>query len=276
MNRPRQARSYTEDDFLAQVEREISAPAHADNPLRPMLSDLLAICQGQRHQLERVIRISDRFQSMAMTEQHSLADECDRHLRRLEKLTRISDRYQHSLHQLKLALEEAALQDPLTGMSNRRHLTQRLDEEVERSMRTQRPLSIALLDLDHFKSVNDRFGHETGDQLLCRIGDSIRASVRTNDACGRWGGEEFLLLLPETDREQVLAVCDRVHRAIESIEPITGMDSNFHVTASVGVASVHAGEGWSAALKRADDLLLKAKQTGRNQLLIAEDEPRSP
>ena len=268
--RPSRPRTYSEDEFIRDIERQLADPRLAENELRPALKGLLEICATQREQLERVIRISDGFQSMALTEQRSLAEECERHLRRLEKLTRISDRYQDSLRDLKMALEEAALQDPLTGLGNRRQLTEQMSAEIDRATRKGTSLNLALLDIDRFKTVNDTHGHEVGDQLLCLIADTIRDNLREYDTCGRWGGEEFVVLLPDTDREQAATVCERVRHGIETIEPLPGMEEDRPITASIGITAVQPGEAWSLALKRADDLLLKAKQSGRNQLLFAD------
>lgn len=270
MMRPSRRRTYSEDEFIRDIERQVADPRLAENELRPALEGLLEICANQREQLERVIRISDGFQTMALTEQRSLAEECERHLRRLEKLTRISDRYQDSLRDLKVALEEAALQDPLTGLGNRRQLIEQMSSEIDRATRKGTSLNLALLDIDHFKAVNDTHGHEVGDQLLCRIASTIRDNLREYDTCGRWGGEEFVALLPDTDREQAATICERVRHGIETIGPLPGMEEDRPITASIGITAVQPGEDWSLALKRADDLLLKAKQSGRNQILFAD------
>lgn len=262
-----------DDQLLGRVTALLEDPKHTDNALRAPLAELHQVYQRQRQQLERLIRISDGFQAKALQERESFAEACDRHLRRLEKLTRISDRYQESLRELKAALEDAALRDPLTALGNRRYLADRMVEEVERANRKGDLLNIALLDIDHFKAVNDIYGHDVGDRLLERIANTVRESLREYDICGRWGGEEFLLVFPHTPHELAIGVCERVRANIELMEPVESMEESYRITVTIGATALRPGETYSDAINRADDLLLKAKRTGRNRLLIADAEP---
>ena len=250
-------------DLDRQVEALLRDPAHADNPLREPLARLLEENQGQRQRLERLIRISDGYHLMSRSSNETLNEQYDRQLRRIEKLARISDRYQQSLREISEALREASLRDPLTSLGNRRFLMGRLGEETERAARNGGTYSLGILDIDHFKLVNDRYGHDVGDRTLNEVANAIRDALREYDVCGRWGGEEFLIILPETSSELARQVAERVRQRIESVCP-DFMDAP--VTASIGLTLHRCGESYSATLKRADEALRQAKLAGRNRV----------
>ncbi|UCV15392.1 biofilm regulation diguanylate cyclase SiaD [Quatrionicoccus australiensis] len=257
-----------ERDLLEQVERLLADPAEQDNSLRAALAALFAYSELQRERLERVVRISDGYQHVTRGEKQSLVDQYDRQLRRLEKLARISDRYQNSLREMSEALRDAALHDTLTGLGNRRFLMERLKDETERASRKGQLYAVGILDVDHFKLINDRFGHEAGDQALCLIANAIKDALREYDQCGRWGGEEFLIILPDTSLEFAVQVAERVRLAIRN----TGFDfieGGGGVTASIGITIYQPGEPYSAAVNRADSALLQAKELGRDRVAAA-------
>ncbi len=257
-----------ERELLAEVERHLADPAEQDNPLRGALAALLAYSESQRERLERVVRISDGFQHVTRGEKQSLVDQYDRQLRRLEKLARISDRYQNSLREMSEALRDAALHDTLTGLGNRRFLMERLKDETERASRKGLPYAVGILDVDHFKLINDRFGHEVGDQALCLIANAIKDALREYDQCGRWGGEEFLIILPDTSLEFAVQVAERVRLAI-SATAFDFIADGGGVTASIGMTVYRAGEPYSVAVNRADSALLQAKDAGRDRVVAA-------
>lgn len=167
-------------------------------------------------------------------------------------------------------LERLANTDPLTGLANRRHLLARLEEEVQRTQRYGRTLSLVLLDLDHFKEVNDRYGHPAGDEVLRGVAGALRGASRGVDLAGRIGGEELVLLLPETEIEGAHAVAIRLRAEIESLEFSRGGEARWTVTASFGVAGAR-GEGASAddLVRDADAALYRAKAEGRNRVVLA-------
>lgn len=249
--------------LLAEITALLADPAQAENPLRAPLGALLELCNSQRQRLERLIRISDGYHSLTMHHNQSLAEQYDRQLRRLDKLARISDRYQNSLREMSESLKVASLRDPLTGMGNRRFLMERLSEETERASRSTHPYTIGILDIDYFKSVNDLYGHDIGDQVLCQIGHCIEDTVREYDLCGRWGGEEFLIILPETPLSLALEVAERVRSHIAQLHHDRLSKT---VTASLGLSQYRPGESYSAAINRADNALLQAKKLGRNRI----------
>ena len=158
--------------------------------------------------------------------------------------------------------------DGLTGVPNRRHFEEFLDREVVRAVRHGRGLVVAMIDIDHFKQVNDRFGHLAGDLVLRRVAAAAAAGVRRDELFARYGGEEFALVLPETDAAQAAAVCERVRAAVAGLEFVFG-SQRCPVTVSVGVA-VLAGDGTAADLVRAADAeLYRAKSSGRDRVCVA-------
>ena len=167
--------------------------------------------------------------------------------------------YEHQLAQLAHA-------DPLTGLANRRKLTERLKEETERAGRHGSSFSLGILDVDHFKRFNDIHGHELGDRVLAELARAMEDCLREYDVCGRWGGEEFLLLLPNTALTEALSVIHRVHERIHQ-RALTHNGKTLSITASIGLAEYHAGEDFSDTLRRADGALLDAKRTGRDRVL---------
>lgn len=154
--------------------------------------------------------------------------------------------------------------DPLTGVANRRRLDDELGWLIAQARRHEQPLSVMLVDLDCFKTVNDTHGHEVGDRVLVECVDRLEAVTRDADLVGRWGGEEFLLLAPFTDHEAACALAERCRRAIAS-SPM--QHAGVTVTASVGVASLRPDDDARALLRRADLALYTAKSDGRNRVV---------
>lgn len=160
-----------------------------------------------------------------------------------------------------------AFVDPLTGVWNRGALFDLLSRERDRAQRGGQPLSVCMLDLDHFKRINDQFGHQTGDEVLRETCRRIRASVRPYDGLGRYGGEEFLLVFPETTLQQAVAQAERVREALASPPFSLGEDRSETVTASFGAAQLRDAEELDELLARADKALYRAKNRGRNQVV---------
>ena len=166
-------------------------------------------------------------------------------------------------------LERLSTTDPLTGVLNRRSLGARLEEEARRADRYGRPLAVAMLDGDHFKKVNDTHGHDAGDAVLRRIASTLRQCVRETDAVARFGGEEFVVLLPETPLDDARATADRIREAIAR-ETFPGAGgSAFSITCSLGVAAREPREPVERLLSRVDAALYRAKHGGRDRVEIA-------
>lgn len=154
--------------------------------------------------------------------------------------------------------------DPMSGLYNRRMLERELEREHRLSARSERRFSILMIDVDHFKSINDRFGHQAGDAVIERIGEVIRETIRSTDIPGRWGGEEFLILCPETDSSGAASAAESVRTAIESAE----LSIPESVTISVGASELAHGESVTALVARTDEKLYAAKANGRNTVVV--------
>lgn len=169
-------------------------------------------------------------------------------------------------------MAELAMKDALTGIYNRRYFMERLDSEWKRLRRYKRPLSVLALDIDHFKSINDRYGHDVGDQVIVAIAKLCASHLRESDVVARIGGEEFAVLLPETDLASAIFAAERLRAAVAG-RSVTTNAGPLSVTASIGVAFAdwHA-ESPAALLKRADQALYVAKRGGRNCIAAGERE----
>ncbi|WP_249119389.1 MULTISPECIES: sensor domain-containing diguanylate cyclase [unclassified Bradyrhizobium] len=164
-------------------------------------------------------------------------------------------------------LEELATTDSMTGLANRRHFMALAAAEWSRFQRYYRPLSVLMIDVDHFKSVNDRYGHAVGDDALVAVANACLESKRSSDIVGRIGGEEFAMLLPETDLYQARIVADRICKAVAASK-LQADEVPFKVTASIGFAAATVSmPGFEALLKAADQALYQAKDQGRNRIV---------
>jgi diguanylate cyclase (GGDEF)-like protein/PAS domain S-box-containing protein len=183
----------------------------------------------------------------------------------LERSNRDKQGMLDCLERARLDLERLSRQDSLTGLANRREFEARAMLEQQRSDRNDSPLCLAMLDLDHFKQVNDCFGHAVGDEVLRRIGTILQAQCRGIDVVSRHGGEEFALALPDTDLDEAATICGRIRAAVENYA-WAGVHPQLRVTISIGVALRRPGEAATNALARADRHLYDAKRLGRNRV----------
>jgi len=165
-----------------------------------------------------------------------------------------------------------AAQDDLTGLANRRSVIAALERDVARALRTQEPLAVMMIDVDHFKRVNDRWGHQAGDAVLRSVADVLRQRVRAQDIVGRYGGEEFLLVLPDTPFEGASQLALKLCAAVQALACSWGQDS-IPVTVSIGVFSGPLAHGVHSdqLLQAADSALYRAKAAGRNRVAMACD-----
>ncbi|HEY0837379.1 MAG TPA: sensor domain-containing diguanylate cyclase [Azospirillum sp.] len=178
-----------------------------------------------------------------------------------------------ALKETEETLRRLSLTDSLTGASNRRHFIEVAEREIERAQRYRRPLSMLMLDIDHFKRVNDTYGHHVGDEALRAFTAVCQRTLRRNDILGRMGGEEFAVLLPETDAPGARRLAERIRRKVmETAVPADGGAVRF--TVSIGVASCQGGEHTvDALLSCADEALYQAKHAGRNRVVGAVQVP---
>lgn len=250
------------------IEALLQDGSYAGHPLRQALEDLYREFQEQLHQIERITRISDQYQSATRKVNLSLTERCRKQLRYLEKVMRISDGYQMLMRDRQETLKDESLRDMLTGLSNRRFLQNRLRSEQARLKRLQRPLILVLADIDRFKAINDRYGHDVGDKVLIAVARTLASGLREYDVCGRWGGEEFLVIMPEVEIDAACAIIDRLRAAIAALT-VWPDDPASHISASFGIAQWREPEDILETLRRADHALLAAKRAGRNRCEVA-------
>jgi len=169
----------------------------------------------------------------------------------------------------KKELERLANSDSLTGLYNRQAILDKLGELINRAKRYQENFSLSMLDVDLFRRVNDQYGHLTGDEVLEKIATLICRNIRNTDVAGRYGGEEFIILLPLADLSSALVVAERIRSVIESTEMKDSGENVFAVTVSQGLSSWEPDEDAHSLISRTDEALYKAKENGRNRVEIS-------
>ncbi|WP_298212842.1 diguanylate cyclase [Acidovorax sp.] len=187
------------------------------------------------------------------------------------RIQRIRSRLRQQREALAQALEvnrELATRDELTGLLNRRAMVDLMELEQRRSQRNGRPLLLAQLDIDHFKPINDRHGHAMGDRALQAFAGTVLASVRDTDVLARWGGEEFVLMLSDTEMHDARELLERIRQAVEALE-IPHAKGTVRMAVSAGLALHIAGDTVLHTLERADQALYTAKALGRNRVVVA-------
>ena len=180
-------------------------------------------------------------------------------------------RAQVDLERLNRELQERSIRDGLTKLFNHRHIFERLEEEIGRGVRYQEPLSVIMGDIDHFKDVNDTYGHGVGDKVLESVAGLLKKALRKTDILGRYGGEEFLAVLPRTPLEKAGAVAERIRRAVEGESKEA---SGVSVTISLGVALYAHGDTAASLIDKGDDCLYRAKREGRNRVVVEGEKPK--
>ena len=184
---------------------------------------------------------------------------------RVRERTRELARANAQLEQKSQELERISVTDPLTRLFNRRRLDACMDVEFERARRYDTEVALILIDIDHFKQVNDSHGHQIGDEVLCQVAATLQLGIRASDIAGRWGGEEFLILCPETDLLGAEAMAEKLRGLIQ----LAALPAGLHCTASLGVAQFQPGDDPKDLVSRADLALYRAKSAGRNRVEVA-------
>lgn len=242
---------------------------HREDPARtPLLSCLLCAEEGVRTTCEPLLVAGQVIGSVLVNHEDTLDDADETRIR--SSVTQAAP-VLGNLRNLALA-EFRANNDSLTGLPNKRASDDTLKRMVAQANRSLTPLAAAMLDLDHFKQINDRFGHAKGDEVLAAVGAALRSCLRASDFAGRFGGEELLVLLPATSAQDALALTERIRSTIGSIR-VPGVDRA--ITVSIGVADLiqHGGDA-PGLLRQADRALYTAKAMGRNRVVVAgADEP---
>ena len=191
----------------------------------------------------------------------------------LEERLMLSRREISSLQQSLEAIRAESLTDPLTGLGNRKYFDRSIEMAVQNALANGEPLSLMMLDIEHFKSFNDSYGHLTGDQVLRLVGMSLRQTIKGQDITARYGGEEFAVVLPNTALRQALTVADHIRRAVMSKELKKKSTGEIlgRVTISVGVSMLKPGDDTDTLIERADACLYAAKRNGRNRVVCEAD-----
>jgi diguanylate cyclase (GGDEF)-like protein len=259
-----------DDQCLEQViQRLLEDPQYEGNDLREPLAALFQRYQDHLIQLERLTSISDGYQTALLERSESIAERYHKQIRQLYKIVRISDHYQEMLREMNETLRVASTEDPLTGLANRRLMLDRLTAETALSERRRSPFSIAVIDVDHFKQINDRYGHDVGDAVLICLARALIHEVRAYDICARWGGEEFMTLLPETAGSDAFIIADRLRKKLWSFKA-PEMPPDLRISVSIGVAEHRLDTTLTDTIKLADRALYQAKDAGRNCVILAE------
>lgn len=260
----------SDDPLARQIEALLEDRTHEGHPLRAALADVYARYVEQSRQIDRISHIADRYQSAERERGQGFANNYLRKLRQLEKIVRISDRYQHMLRDVNDRLQWLSSRDELTGLPNRRFMLGLLGEQLRRLGKGGAPVCVAMADIDHFKAINDTYGHDAGDKVLAALGEVLRANLRAEDVCGRWGGEEFLIVLPAADLTASAATLARLRELVSAVPGPDPLGTAFRLSLSIGlVRCADPGEAPDTLLKRVDAALYAAKREGRDRTVVA-------
>lgn len=188
-----------------------------------------------------------------------------------ERILQLEERLQHSTQQMQFL----AMHDPLTGLFNRRAIQEQIEAELCRAAREGYPVGLVLMDVDHFKSINDDHGHVSGDRALVHVSRVLSQSVRPYDRVGRWGGEEFLVVLPGTDQGEVTRIAERIRGAVATSRCVLSVEETISLQVSIGALSVpfapdSAPPALDGLVRRVDTALYEAKRAGRNRVCITD------
>jgi diguanylate cyclase (GGDEF)-like protein len=279
-------------DLLAQeqIERNRNERDRLENLNLLHQEQLLAADAEQRRKDEQITELNTRSQLVAAEKMRQQLTQGQRNQQfQLEIITRrsrltsalaalllicllLAVALAWSLWRINIARKLQALEDPLTGLKNRRFLSPFMEHETERLRRAGRTALILMADIDHFKSVNDRWGHDVGDQALLRLSEILRHCVRNSDVISRWGGEEFVIICPESTEAHAAVICNRIRHHLRETPVHVPGKATFHLTISIGAALFSPcvqSEHWEVVLGRADQALYQVKHNGRDNWSLA-------
>jgi diguanylate cyclase (GGDEF)-like protein len=246
---------------------EVSRRVKDDDAL-PFIPIILVTALGQTEDIVEGLSVADDYIAKPYNFQ-----ELEARVRAMLRIKHLQDELDQKNRELEVAnkrLRKLSITDGLTELYNHRHVHQLLREEFERSHRTGEPVAVTMIDLDRFKAVNDTYGHPTGDVILYETARILRETAREIDMVGRYGGEEFIAILPNTSEEEAAAFAERVRQAVEA-HVYRDEANEIHMTCSAGVASLPSPgvDSPESLLKKADDALYAAKESGRNRVVRA-------
>lgn len=252
-------------DNLEQLVELLLSETAPDDPaqLQQGLRTVYAAYQSQQRMMDRLIRVSDRSQTIERCRGLSSQNHYKRKMQQLEKLVRISDSYQGMMQDLNTRLHQLSISDELTGLPNRRYGADQLEKAASFACRSGDPLALAIVDIDLFKRVNDTHGHLVGDMVIREVATALHENLRISDTCARWGGEEFLVLLPATAIRAAEPLLERLREAVAGL-PLGIHVEGLSASISVGFTDYRSEEPVHLALHRADEALYHAKASGRN------------
>ena len=259
--------SLSVEEIIAQFSEEISDVIHHDSLsyANEKLDINVMIGQAARHSCTYELSINEQHLGiLSLTRDKKFSDS------EIEQLERLICALHYPLRNAVLytVAINSAHKDPLTGVGNRAAMNTALHREIELASRHNRSLGIILMDVDHFKSINDTYGHAAGDYCLQALVECAEQSVRISDLLFRYGGEEFLIVLPETDEAGVLRLAKRIRRRVERLET-TYQNQLIRMTISLGITTLQDSDNEKSLFTRVDEALYKAKQEGRNCIRIA-------
>jgi diguanylate cyclase (GGDEF)-like protein/PAS domain S-box-containing protein len=247
------------DNLLMHVDGAGNILCHTGCPLRETIAD------GQSRQMEVFLRHKDGHRVPVFVRASPIRDETGTIVGAVETFSDNSAK--NRMEERLVELEKLSLLDALTGLANRRYIEEQIQARLEELRRYGWPFGLLFVDIDHFKAVNDRFGHEVGDKVLRMVGKTLDGSSRYFDLAARWGGEEFLVLLGNTDASLLPDIGERFRALIER-SALSGPEDSVRVTVSIGGTVGLADDTVETLVRRADQKLYEAKQSGRNRICI--------
>ena len=255
--------SHCHDNLLVHVDEEGSELCHGGCPLAATIQD------GKRREAEVSLRHKAGHRVPVSVRVAPIANSEGSIIGAVEVFTDVTTK--KTMEMRAKALESQVYCDPVTGLSNRRHIEMAVKHAIDEAEEFGTKAGLFIVDIDHFKEVNDRFGHSTGDDVLKMIADTLSQTLRPQDCLGRWGGDEFLMLVKGVERESLEAIGERCRRLIESLA-VPSSGGQIHITVSIGGALIEKGTSPRMAFDRADSVLYASKSTGRNRSLVTDSE----
>jgi diguanylate cyclase len=226
------------------------------------IDELKHAVEGHMQQLQQALT-NYKQQSSTPSDSESLAVQLQALASKVQQMEQNEEDIRHRLEEEK----QRAVTDSLTGLPNREAYGEKVYEEVQRWQRYEHPLSLAVLDIDFFKKINDNYGHQTGDKVLKIVSSAVAKRLREVDFMARFGGEEFVLLLPETNADNALAMLNRIREALANA-PFRYKDEKITITVSIGISEFKEGDDSETVFARADQALYDAKESGRNKCCV--------
>lgn len=240
---------------------------HNNSNKRPDLEQQLKDKDLEIAYYKKIAEETGRNSIRQLAELSQMIYERNRAMAEREALLKKERQLTADLNSINESLRILATMDSLTGVFNRRTILESLEKELHRSHRYEKVFGIIIMDIDFFKMINDTYGHQTGDQVLRSVCDNIRENIRVNDVIGRYGGEEFLIIMPETDNDHAAIAAEKLRSAVESMS-VSQESVHVKVTASFGVSSYRPDDDTKMIIARADKAVYESKKNGRNRVTV--------